>query len=112
MNKTKIKVETYKVYGKWYVDIQTEKEMYFAYIWRAGYGDKKMMFGCGKDQQSYEDFLDLVEENFEDYRSDYIDDEIAEENVLEEELRFCTRAVLPNVEKDAETGRGRIKRLR
>ena len=77
---TRIKTETYKVRGDWRVDIQTTEEGYYAYIWNVNYGEKHLMFGMPTYQQSYEDFLDIVEDNFADYKAIYIEDVFDEED--------------------------------
>lgn len=71
-----IKTETYTLCG-FIVDIVENSEDFEAYIQKTGYGVKSLVFGMPKNQQTYNDFLDLVEINllnepyFEDYENDY-----------------------------------------
>ena len=80
MDMTNIKTETYRIDGKWLVDIQTKDDTYYAYLWHERYGIKDLMFGCPVKQQSYEEFISLVEANFEDYKDIYIDEFMDEED--------------------------------
>ena len=72
MRMTGIKTDTYLVEGLWMVDVQTTETCYMAYIWHEKYGIKHLMIGMPIAQQYYEEFLEFIEENFEEYRDDYI----------------------------------------
>lgn len=80
MRMTGIKTDTYRIEGNWMVDIQTKDDTYYAYLWHERYGIKELMFGCPVKQQSYEDFLDTVEANFDEYKDDYIEEVFDEED--------------------------------
>lgn len=50
-----------------------DEDTYNAYIYSANYAQKLYMFGMPTDQQSYEDFLEIVDANLEEYIEDYWD---------------------------------------
>ena len=54
-----IKTRTYSV--EHYIDIVETEDMYEAWLYSPGYGIKMFMIGCPKKQQSYETFLEYVE---------------------------------------------------
>lgn len=65
---------TYDMGDGWMVDIvtmPTEKE---AYLYHNGYGVKEFMFGMPNEQTSYDEFLEIVAANFDDYRIMYMED--------------------------------------
>lgn len=71
MKKTNIKTETYALTGGFMIDIVTTDATYEAFLYHKKCGVKDLMFGCPKEQQPYEDFLELVEINADEYISDY-----------------------------------------
>ena len=84
MRMTGIKTDTYRIEGHWMVDIQTTETEYEAYLWNEKYGEKHLMFGMPIAQQYYEEFLDIVEANFDEYKEDYIE-EVFDEGFDEED---------------------------
>lgn len=74
MRMTGIKTDTYTIDDKWMVDIQTTETEYMAYIWHEDYGVKNLMFGGLIEQNYYEEFLEIVEANFDDYKAIYIEE--------------------------------------
>lgn len=50
------------------IDIVTLRNDYEAWIYCEDDGVKHLMFGMPKEQQSYEEFLEIVEANIDDYR--------------------------------------------
>jgi hypothetical protein len=62
------------------LDITDNGKVYDAFLYHKQYGTKSLMFGCPKEQQSYDDFLEIVRCNILEYIPDYItehmDDEI------------------------------------
>ena len=74
MKKTNIKTETYQINGGFMIDIVTTDEEYDAFLYHKKNGIKSMMFGGLKKQQSYKEFLELVEANVEDYIPNYAED--------------------------------------
>lgn len=78
MKMTNIKTETYVLDDKWMVDIQTKDDCFEAYLWHKWYGVKELIFGFAIKQNNlpdttYEDFIDMVESEWEDYKCDYIE---------------------------------------
>lgn len=57
------------------VDIVTEKDNYEAWIYLKDYGDKHMMFGMPKSQQSYFEFFEIVRDSVLEY-TDLIEEEM------------------------------------
>lgn len=66
MDITNYTTKTYE-YGDYLVDIVTTDTDYESWIQAKGYGTKHIMFGMPKEQQSLEEFMNIVEANIEDY---------------------------------------------
>ena len=49
-------------------DIANKQDSYEAWIYKTDCGDKHFMFGCPKSQQSYFEFMTLVEGNVNIYK--------------------------------------------
>ena len=81
MKMTNIKIDTYDVSDVkdgYMVDIVTTDESYESWIYHKDYVDKQLMYGCPRKQQSYEEFINLVEMGdlkgyIEFYQNTYID---------------------------------------
>lgn len=76
MKKVNFRTETYDIGGGFYVDIVTKNDTYESWIYNDDYGQKEIMFGCPKEQQSYGEFVDLVHANIPCYMSIYINNVI------------------------------------
>lgn len=74
-----VKTKTYVADKGYMVDIITTCATYSAYIYHRDYGIKILMFGMPKKQQSYEEFLKIVDINFEGHKKQY------EREVIEKE---------------------------
>lgn len=72
MIKTNFRTETYDIGGGFYVDIVTKNDIYESWIYHEDYGQKELMFGCPEDQQSYSEFVDIVQENISWHRDTYL----------------------------------------
>lgn len=74
--KENIKIETFDVRNDFYVDIidNPEKESYEAFIYEKDCGIKDFMFGCPKTQNTYEEFLELIECSLTDYKITYLEE--------------------------------------
>lgn len=85
MEKKNFKIETFE-FESWIVDIVTTDTNYEAWIYRSEYGVKMLMFGMPKEQQSYDEFIDIVEGNLEtnEYQSMYLYDYCSDEFYNEE----------------------------
>ena len=70
MKKTPITTTTYEHRG-FLVDIVTTGETYEAWLSREEYGVKSLMFGVPKEQQSLDEFLEIVEANLYEYEEGY-----------------------------------------
>ena len=64
-----IRTKTYQYSDNVYVDIKEDldKNEYSAYIYDIRYAVVIFMFGCPIEQQSYEEFLEIVDANVPDY---------------------------------------------
>lgn len=63
MKMTNIKIDTYDVSDEkdgFMIDIVTTDEDYESWIYHKEYADKQLMYGCARESQSYEEFVDLV----------------------------------------------------
>lgn len=69
-----IKTRTYEYDSNFYVDIVENDTMYEAYIYDPIYTFKKFMFGVPKNQSNYEDFLDVVFNDVDNYTEYYFED--------------------------------------
>ena len=67
-----IKTKSYDAGNGFEVDIVIdEKDQYYhSYLYHVEYGHKLYMFGMPMKQQSYDEFLEIVEKNVDDYRED------------------------------------------
>lgn len=63
---TATRTKTYVHHG-YLIDIVANRNDYEAWIYADDMGEKHLMFGAPKCQQAYNDFLDLVQANFDDY---------------------------------------------
>ena len=72
---------------KFYVDIDfdNDERTYEVWIRMERYGVANYMFGLPEEQQSFEEVLDIVEANLEDYIIGYIDEALENEGDVEEE---------------------------
>ena len=84
-----INVETYNVFGDYYVDIVTKDDEYRSWIYSNRYGIKTLMFGGTKKQVSYEKFLEIVEANLIEYLNDYVR-EVEDKPFTQDDLRERT----------------------
>lgn len=66
-----VKTETFWVRDLFFVDVNTLPENYEAWIYHKEYGVKMLMFGMPKYQQSYEEFLELVDDDAATYIDNY-----------------------------------------
>ncbi len=71
MVKVPMEVETYDCGGGFNVDVVTERGKHAAWIYHQGYGVKEFMFGVPEERYSRDEFLALVEENYETYARQY-----------------------------------------
>ena len=70
---------TYDIGGGFYVDIVSKNNLYEAWIYHEDYGQKELMFGCPKEQQSYSEFVEIVYGNIPWHRDAYADSMIVDE---------------------------------
>ena len=68
---TSSKTMTYMYDSDYMVDIVTDRASFEAWLYKKDYCAKMFLWGCPKDQQSYFEFMELVEENVPDYIADY-----------------------------------------
>ena len=68
------KTETYDCDNGYLIDIVTTPEEYQAWISHKAYGVKSHMFGMPVEQQSYDEFREIVESNADEYIEFYRDD--------------------------------------
>ena len=78
MVKIENKIETYWHGGDWFVDIVTTPDNYEAYLYSKGCCIKELMFGMPIKQQSYEEFIEIVEGNVNDHTEIYIKEYLSE----------------------------------
>lgn len=62
-----IKTKTYPLDKGFFLDIVTRCKKYKAWLYHKDYGNKYLMFEMLKEQQTYEQFLEIVELNAPDY---------------------------------------------
>ena len=74
MVKIEYKTETYWCGGDWLVDVVTTPDNFEAYLYHKNCGVKKLMFGMPIEQQSYEEFIEIVEGNVDDYTGPYLEE--------------------------------------
>lgn len=76
LENTAIKTTTYNASCGFMVDIvcNNESRKREAYIYHKDCGIKDLMFGTSMEQDTYEEFFDMVEQNFTDYANDYMDE--------------------------------------
>lgn len=55
-----------------------EEDTYEAWIFHKDYGQKNLMFGCPVSQQTFEEFLEMVECDIEEQKRIYSEDYIYE----------------------------------
>ena len=81
---TDIRTRTYEYDSNYYVDIVERNDLYEAYIYDSNIGFKSFMFGMLKSENSYENFLDTVFDNIDEFVESYLNDlEILEMNCEE-----------------------------
>lgn len=70
-----ITTQTYSTKKGFLVDIVTKslKYEYEAWIYHEEYGIKDLMFGVPTEQQTYEEFLEIVFNNIDEYINYYVD---------------------------------------
>lgn len=89
-----ITTQTYSTKYNFLVDIVTKslKYQYEAWIYHVEHGVKDLMFGVSTEQQTYEEFLEIVFNNLDEYITNYVDEHFnfmersefyAENNILE-----------------------------
>lgn len=82
MHMTNIKTDTYHLRDTYFVDIVTDDCTYCAYLLNDLYCTKTLMFGVELERNTYEEFLELVEKNAEEYIEGYkLDVENLEEQI-------------------------------
>ena len=66
-------VKTYQISDdeRWFIETVEADEIYDAYIYDINCGIKMYMFGINKKDMAYNDFLEIVESNIEDYYETY-----------------------------------------
>lgn len=71
-----ITTNTYQTKNNFFIDIVTKplESYYEAWIYNDKYGIKELMFAVPAKQQSYEQFLEIVENNIDDSISVYVYD--------------------------------------
>lgn len=94
-SKKQYTVKTYTVKKDFRVDVITYKGMYEAWLYQKGYGVKTLMFGFPIIQHnidgtpytiSYDEFLQMVENNVADYIPDYLENLDILESALNEKF--------------------------
>lgn len=61
---TNIKIDTYDISDEkngYMIDIVTTDDDYESWIYHKDYSEKQLMYGCPREKQSYEEFINLVE---------------------------------------------------
>lgn len=71
MKKTEIKTTTYSYVKEYLVDIVETENDYEAYVYSKDNCYKIFMFGCPKEQQTKDEFIDMVKASMDDFISDY-----------------------------------------
>lgn len=71
MKELQVITKTYDMGDGYRIDIVELAEEYEAWIYEVSNEVKMLMFGCPKSQQTYEEFLSMVEANFPSYQEDY-----------------------------------------
>ena len=71
MEITNTKITRYER-GYFYIDIIETGDEYEAWLTQKEYGFSLLMFGCPKEQQCYEDFCVMVDDNAGTYMRDYL----------------------------------------
>ena len=74
MERTEIKIETFKYDENYLIDVVTLKDTYEAWVYHKNYGVKSLMFGCPIEQQTYQFFLEMVEANADEYIEFYAEE--------------------------------------
>ena len=64
---------TYSYDDQYSIDITFDGETYEAWLYNNAYGVKDLMFGCPVEQQSFDYFLDMVENSAPEYIETYKD---------------------------------------
>ena len=71
MKKTNIETTTFIFTKEYLIDIVETDENYEAYIYTKHDGIKMLMFGCPKEQQTEEEFFELVKGTVDEYIAEY-----------------------------------------
>ncbi len=74
MKEIKQESKVYEHDDDWRIEIVIDDEDYEAWLWHKDYGIKSLMFGCPKEQQDYDYFLELVEFSIPDYIEGYLEE--------------------------------------
>lgn len=71
-----ITTQTYSTKYDFLIDIVTKTNEYYyeAWIYHNQYGIKDLMFGIPTENQTYEEFLEIVFNNLDEYITDYVDE--------------------------------------
>ena len=71
MKSTSIKTTTYTAHDDIVIDVVELSDVYEAWIYRKNIGLKSLMFEVPKEQQSYDEFLEIVEANIDEHITFY-----------------------------------------
>ena len=63
--------KTYSYDNDYMIDIVMAQDKIGAWLYHKDYCTKMFLWGCPREQQSYSEFRDLVEENIPDFIEDY-----------------------------------------
>ena len=71
MKKTDVKTTTYTYTKEYFVDIMEDDENYGAYLYDKDSCIKMLMFECPKEQQTKEEFFEIVKATIDGYIEEY-----------------------------------------
>ena len=76
MTEMNIKTRTYYIGNNFYIDIVDIllTDFYEAWIWNEEYGIKELMFAMPTEQQTYNEFVEIVRKNAYEYMNTFVDD--------------------------------------